>query len=60
MPECLNCGAFVTHEFARVFGDEQHRVSGCPDCTIGTELKDGGATEHVGERKGAGGNYTNS
>jgi hypothetical protein len=47
MPDCLNCGRFVTHEFARVFGDEQHRVSGCPDCTVGTDLKDGGATSHV-------------
>ncbi len=33
MPECQNCGAFVTEAYARVFtppGVENPRV--CPDC----------------------------
>jgi len=33
MPECLNCGAFVTVDYARVFsleGEDSVRV--CPQC----------------------------
>lgn len=29
---CTNCGAFVTTAFARVFGDNDDRVAGCPEC----------------------------
>lgn len=32
MPVCNNCGAFVTHDFARVFGDNKETVAGCLDC----------------------------
>lgn len=45
MPTCNNCGAFVTRDFTRVFGDNQENVSGCVECTTGRDLKSGGATE---------------
>ena len=40
MPECQNCGAFVTDAYARVFTPrdvEDPRV--CPDCT--DKIRDG-------------------
>ena len=33
MPVCSNCDAFVTHDFARVFGDNSETVAGCLRCT---------------------------
>jgi hypothetical protein len=30
--ECLNCGAVVDDDFARVLGDNDGRVHSCPDC----------------------------
>ncbi len=47
MPTCNNCGAFVTRDFARVFGDNQENVNGCVECTTGRDLKSGAATEPV-------------
>lgn len=32
MPVCNNCEAFVTHDFARVFGDNKATVTGCLEC----------------------------
>lgn len=32
MPVCENCDSFVTHDFARVFGDNAERVAGCLKC----------------------------
>ena len=33
MPECENCGAFVTDQYARVFAPpEIHGVRVCPNC----------------------------
>lgn len=32
MPACHNCGSFVTSEFARVFGNNDGDVFGCPEC----------------------------
>ena len=40
MPECQNCGAFVTEDYVRVFAPEGHdnpRV--CPECE--DKLRDG-------------------
>lgn len=40
MPECQNCGAFVTEAYARVFtprGVDEPRV--CPDCP--DKIRDG-------------------
>lgn len=37
---CLNCGLTVTSQFARVFGDNNDDVHGCPSCTIYREMDD--------------------
>lgn len=42
---CRNCGNTVTDQFARVFGDNQNIVHGCPDCMTYRELKSGGGVE---------------
>lgn len=39
---CQNCGAFVTADFARVFGDNNDEVHGCFDCLNQTAMKNGG------------------
>jgi hypothetical protein len=33
MKSCQNCGAEVTQDYARVFGDNDNEVHGCTDCT---------------------------
>lgn len=38
---CGNCGAHVTPRFARVMGDNQDYVWGCPECLTLRELLDG-------------------
>jgi hypothetical protein len=38
MPECDNCGSFVTPKFARVFGDNHDNVDGCVSCLTAAEL----------------------
>lgn len=30
--ECLNCGAAVSDEFARVMGDNENRIHYCQEC----------------------------
>lgn len=30
--ECQNCGAMVSDDFARVFGDNDDQVHRCPEC----------------------------
>ena len=40
---CTRCGAFVTSAFARVFGDNDDRVHGCPECLQSRDLEDGGS-----------------
>lgn len=32
MASCDNCGTFVTPDYARVFGDNDGVVHGCPEC----------------------------
>lgn len=41
MPRCLSCDSFVTADFARVFGDNDHEVHACPDCCTQTNLMSG-------------------
>lgn len=41
--ECRGCGGHVTAQFARVFGDNDHRVFSCPECSTGVELYEGEA-----------------
>lgn len=43
MPECNNCGSFVTPTFVRVFGDNDNDIFGCPDCTQIVSLQAGEA-----------------
>lgn len=40
---CRNCGAFVTTDFARVFGNNDGEVFGCPECTSFRALIAGGS-----------------
>lgn len=42
MATCDNCGTFVTATYARVFGDNDGSVQGCPDCTALRYLTEGG------------------
>lgn len=45
MPECAECGTYVTRDFVRVFGIGGE-VHGCPRCTTYRELAGGdGASE---------------
>lgn len=47
--ECRGCGAHVTEQFARVFGNNQNHVYGCPECCEQTELFNGvAAIQKVG------------
>lgn len=32
MPTCSSCDGFVTHDFARVFGDNKDTVAACYRC----------------------------
>jgi hypothetical protein len=41
MHTCANCGSFVTADFVRVFGTEDDRVFGCPQCSNMRELMRG-------------------
>jgi Zn finger protein HypA/HybF involved in hydrogenase expression len=43
VPNCRNCGAFVTPDFARVFGSNDGEVFGCPECTSFRALITGGS-----------------
>ncbi len=50
--ECEQCGNQVSAEFARVFGDNHHRlINGCPDCATYREIT---GTDRVGSGVGRG------
>lgn len=38
---CAHCGAFVTAEFVRVFGNNNGKVHGCLDCGTARDLREG-------------------
>lgn len=40
MPHCT-CGAYVSREFCRVFGNNDDEVEACFDCATGTAVKQG-------------------
>lgn len=40
-PTCTACGAAVTRDFARVFGDNDDVVHGCPSCMTFTQIQRG-------------------
>jgi hypothetical protein len=44
MYTCNNCGEFVTRGFVRVFGDDDDRVFGCPDCMNMRDVMNGAAS----------------
>lgn len=33
MPECNECGQFLSTQYVKVFGDNNDEVSACPHCT---------------------------
>jgi predicted phosphodiesterase len=44
--QCSQCGSYVSQKFLRVFGNNDHEVAGCPNCTTMRELGNGvSATE---------------
>ena len=50
MPNCQNCGSFVTNRYARVFtpdGVDEPRV--CPQCE--NKLRDGGEVREARSRR---------
>jgi hypothetical protein len=49
MATCERCGAFVSTDFARVFGTNDGTVYGCLDCTEGRVV--GGETTGSGSRQ---------
>jgi hypothetical protein len=49
MPTCDRCGAFVSADFARIFGTNDGTVDGCLDCTEGRVV--GGETTSSGSRQ---------
>lgn len=40
---CRGCGAHVSAEFRRTYGDADGRVFACPDCATYREMKGDGA-----------------
>lgn len=51
---CQNCRSFVSVTFARVFGDNENHVHGCPACTNAQTIRNGAATEKTGAQSTAG------
>lgn len=43
MYTCNNCGARVSPDFARVFGDNQNDVFGCMECMLWADIQQGKA-----------------
>ena len=37
---CENCGRQVSPRYARVFGDNDDRIFGCPNCMSSSELRE--------------------
>lgn len=44
---CRECGAHVSDSFARVFGDNDDVVHGCPNCETYAAVFDGAAATEV-------------
>jgi len=51
MTSCENCGAFVTDQFARVYGDNSGEVHACFECQTKTAVKKGAAANPDFERR---------
>lgn len=46
MPECTTCGTHVTHEYVRVFGDNENSVNSCRNCQASAPESDAEDKEH--------------
>lgn len=51
---CQNCYSFVSVTFARVFGDNDNQIHGCPACMNLQTIRNGAATEERSVRSTAG------
>lgn len=40
MPECTICGGHVTHEYIRVFGDNENSIESCRNCRASSRGQD--------------------
>lgn len=40
MPECTTCGGHVTHEYVRVFGDNEDSIDSCRNCRASSREQD--------------------
>lgn len=40
---CNACGSYVTHDFIRVFGDNDGEIAACPACSTMRDLSRGGS-----------------
>lgn len=38
--ECQECGGSISKQFARVFGDPDDKLHGCPECRTFSEFKE--------------------
>jgi hypothetical protein len=54
MPGCNNCGAFVTRDFVRVFGNNDQELFGCLACSEFTSLIHGAGATGDGNRSDRG------
>lgn len=59
MPECSNCGAFVTQNYVRVFAPaDRDTVRVCPECPnrvrTGSEVREARSTRQPPEKGGVG------
>lgn len=53
MPDCRNCGSFVTADYARVFGrDDREGVAVCPYCPDKIRGKGAEARDARSQRRG--------
>ena len=42
--QCRHCGAYVSSQFARVFGDNDDEIHRCIECSTLRDLQEGAAT----------------
>lgn len=49
---CKRCHSYISHRFARVFGNNEDEVHGCIDCSTLHSLRDGEGSEPRGQADG--------
>lgn len=45
--QCGHCGTHVSHDFARVFGDNEGTVHRCPSCAVAKSIYAGAAESTI-------------